>query len=106
MKKLVLASFLTVSLGSVAAFADSFSGYISDAHCGAKHATVSAANTKCVADMCIGKGAAPVLVSDGKVIKFDDDSAAKAKAFAAQNVKIDGTMKDGVLTITSIDKAE
>jgi hypothetical protein len=104
MKKLVLASFMTVSLGSVAAFADSFSGYISDAHCGAKHATVSAANTKCVTEMC--KSAAPVLVSDGKVIKFDDDSAAKAKTFAAQNVKIDGTLKDGVLTITSIDKAE
>ncbi|HEY1947839.1 MAG TPA: hypothetical protein VGG97_12575 [Bryobacteraceae bacterium] len=106
MKKLVLASFLAVSLGSVAAFAESFSGYISDAHCGAKHATVSAANTKCVADTCIKGGAAPVLVSDGKVIKFDDASAAKAKAFAAENVKIDGTLDGGVLKITSIDKAE
>jgi hypothetical protein len=106
MKKFVLASILTVSLGSVAAFADSFSGYVSDAHCGAKHATVSDANTKCVVDMCIKGGSAPVLVSDGKVIKFDDESAAKAKAFAAQNVKIDGTLAGGVLKITSIDKAE
>lgn len=106
MKKLVLASFLTVSLGSVAAFADAFSGYISDAHCGAKHSSVSAANTKCVVDMCIKGGSAPVLVSDGKVIKFDDDSATKAKAFAGQMVKIDGSMDGDVLKVTSIDKAE
>ncbi|HMF74878.1 MAG TPA: hypothetical protein VK604_04380 [Bryobacteraceae bacterium] len=106
MKKLVLASFLTVSVASVAAFADSFSGYISDAHCGVKHNTVSAANTKCVADMCIKGGAAPVLVSDGKVIKFDAGSADKAKAFAGQNVKIDGTLDGDALKITSIDKAE
>jgi hypothetical protein len=105
MKKFVLASFLTVSLGSVAVFADSFSGYISGAHCGAKHSTVSAANTACV-EKCIKGGAAPVLVSDGKVIKFDDASADKAKAFAAENVKIDGSMEGGVLKITSINKAE
>ena len=105
MKKFVLATFLAVSIGSVAAIADSMTGYISEAGCGAKHAAVSAGNTKCV-EACIKKGADPVLVSDGKVMKFDADSKEKAKAFAGQSVKIDGTMDGDVVKITSIDKAE
>jgi lantibiotic modifying enzyme len=105
MKKFVLATFLVASVGSVAAVADSMTGYISEAGCGAKHAAVSAANTKCV-EACIKKGSDPVLVSDGKVMKFDADSKEKAKAFAGQSVKIDGTMDGDVVKITSIDKAE
>jgi hypothetical protein len=106
MKKFMIAACLSVSLCSVAAFADSMSGYISDAHCGAKHDKVSAANTKCVEDMCIKGGADPVLVSDGKVMKFDADSMAKAKPFAGQMVKIDGTMDGGMVKISSIEKAQ
>jgi hypothetical protein len=105
MKKFVLATFLVASVGSVAALADSMTGYISEAGCGAKHTAVSAANTKCV-EACIKKGSDPVLVSDGKVMKFDADSKEKAKAFAGQSVKIDGTMDGDVVKITSIDKAE
>ncbi len=105
MKKFVLATFLVASVGSVAALADQLTGYVSESGCGAKHSTVSAANTKCV-DACIKKGSDPVLVSEGKVMKFDADSKEKAKAFAGQNVKIDGTMDGDVVKISSIDKAE
>ncbi|HEY6990530.1 MAG TPA: hypothetical protein VH369_19195 [Bryobacteraceae bacterium] len=105
MKKFVLATFLVASVGSVAALADQITGYVSEAGCGAKHSTVSAANTKCV-EGCIKKGSDPVLVSEGKVMKFDADSKEKAKAFAGQNVKIDGTMDGDVVKISSIDKAE
>ena len=105
MKKFVLAAFLVASVGSVAALADQLTGYVSESGCGAKHSTVSAANTKCV-DACIKKGSDPVLVSEGKVMKFDADSKEKAKAFAGQNVKIDGTMDGDVVKISSIDKAE
>ena len=105
MKKFVLATFLVASVGSVAALADQMTGYVSESGCGAKHSTVSAANTKCV-EACIKKGSDPVLVSEGKVMKFDADSKEKAKAFAGQNVKIDGTMDGDVVKITSIDKAE
>ena len=104
MKKLILVSFLTVSAGAVLASAEAISGYVSDAHCGAAHSSVTAANTKCV-DGCMKKGGDPVLVSDGKVIKFDADSATKAKAFAGQQVTIDGTLDGDVLKVTSIDKA-
>jgi hypothetical protein len=105
MKRLVLGTFLAASLCSVAAFADAMSGYVSESGCGAKHSEVSEANTKCVAS-CLKKGADPVLVSDGKVMKFDADSKEKAKAFAGQSVKIDGTMDGDVIKISSIDKAE
>ena len=105
MKKFVLATFLVASVGSVAALADQITGYVSEAGCGAKHSTVSAANTKCV-EGCIKKGSDPVLVSEGKVMKFDADSKEKAKAFAGQSVKIDGTMDGVVVKISSIDKAE
>jgi hypothetical protein len=106
MKKLSLACFATVSMFSFAAAADQMTGYVSDAHCGAKHSSVSAANTKCVKDMCINGGADPVLVSDGKVTKFDDASKEKAKAFAGKNVTIDGTVEGDTLKISSIDEAK
>lgn len=105
MKKLVMASVLSVSLGSVVALADEMSGYISDSHCGAAHTSVSAANTKCV-EGCLKKGSDPVLVSDGKVIQLDADSKEKAKAFAGKSVKVDGTMAGDALKINSISAAE
>jgi hypothetical protein len=105
MKKLLTASFLAVSLCSVAAFAAEMTGYVSDAHCGAKHSAPSAANTKCV-ETCLKGGADPVLVSEGKVMKFDDESKEKAKEFAGNNVKIDGSMEGDTIKISSIQKAE
>ncbi len=86
MKKLVIASLFVASLGSAAAMAEELTGYISDSHCGAKHHEVSEANTKCVTG-CL-KGGDPVLVVGDKVMKFDADSAAKAKEFGGQNVKM------------------
>ncbi len=105
MKKLVSASLMTAALCATGAMADELTGYISDAHCGAKHDKVSAANTKCVVDMCLKGGADPVLVKDGKVMKFDAASRDKAVAHAGENVKIDGTVEGDTVKITSIDKA-
>jgi len=106
MKKLTFGCFLAVSVFSFAATAEQVSGYISDAHCGTKHSSPSAANTKCVKDMCINGGADPVLVTDNKVVKFDDASKKKAVPFAGKNVSIDGTVSGDTLTITSIDEAK
>ena len=105
MKKLLTASFMAVSLCSVAAFAEQMTGYISDSNCGAKHSSPSEANTKCLQG-CMKKGADPVLVSEGKVVKFDDASKDKAKTFLGANVKIDGTMAGDTIKISSIEKAE
>jgi hypothetical protein len=105
MKKLIYSCALAMALAPAALIADDITGYISDAHCGAAHNAPSDANTKCI-DTCLKKGSDPVLVSNGKVMQFDADSKDKAKAFAGQNVKIDGTMDGDVVKINSIDKAQ
>ena len=104
MKKLLFASFLAASLCSFTAMADDWTGYISDAHCGAAHDKVSAANTKCI-DACLKKGSDAVFVHEGQVMKIDADSQAKAKEFAGQEVKISGTSENDTIKITSIEKA-
>jgi hypothetical protein len=95
-----------VALAPAALVADQITGYISDAHCGAAHSSVSAANTTCI-NKCLKGGSDPVLVSEGKVMKFADaDSKNKAKGFAGQNVTIDGSMEGDTVKINSIDKAQ
>jgi hypothetical protein len=103
MKKLLFGSALALSLGSFAAFADNLTGYVSDAHCGDKHSSPSAANTKCI-QTCLKGGADPVLVSNGKIYKFDAASKDQAVAHAGENVKIDGTLSGDTVTVSSIEK--
>lgn len=104
MKKLIIATAFAASL-SFAAFGDEMSGYISDSHCGAKHDTVSDANTKCIQG-CMKHGSDPVLVSQGKVYKIDADSRAKAAALAGESVKVEGTVNGDTVTISSIEAAK
>ncbi|MBV8809981.1 MAG: hypothetical protein JO033_15020 [Acidobacteriaceae bacterium] len=104
MKKVVFASLLTVSLCSFSALAAEMTGYISDAHCGAKHDKVSEANTKCI-NACLKGGSDAVFVHDGKVMKIDADSQAKAKGFAGQEVKVTGSQDNDTIKIDSIEKA-
>jgi hypothetical protein len=104
MKKLVLASLFVATLGSFAAMAEELTGYVSDAHCGAKHHEVSEANSKCV-NGCLKNGDAVLVVGD-KVMKFDADSQAKAKEFAGQNVKVMASVDGDTVKITSIEAAK
>lgn len=106
MSRVLLSSLFVLSLSATGAMADEMTGYISDAHCGAKHSTVSEKNTKCVVDMCIKGGSDPVLVKDGKVMKFDEASKKMAVEHAGQMVKIDGSMEGETVKISSIEKAQ
>lgn len=103
MKKWFVLGALAASLTTVAS-ADEMMAYVSDAHCGAKHDKVSEANTKCV-DGCMKGGAAPVLVSDGKVYKVASDSVDKVKEFAGQDVKVNGSVDGDTVTVSSIEAA-
>jgi|SRR5581483_2343079 len=105
MKKLIFSCALAVALAPGALLAEEITGYVSDAHCGAAHNAPSTANTKCI-DKCLKGGSDPVLVSNGKVMKFDTESKDKAKSFAGENVRIDGTMDGDFVKINSIDKAQ
>ena len=104
MKRRTLIFAFSMALG-VLASGEEVTGYISEAHCGAKHSSVSEANSKCIAG-CLKGGADPVLVKDGKVLTFDADSKEKAKAFAGQSVKVNGSVEGNVIKADSITKAE
>ncbi|MGC2657474.1 MAG: hypothetical protein WA324_05825 [Bryobacteraceae bacterium] len=102
MKKLVLGLTLAASMFSLSAFADEWTGFISDSMCAAKHVGATAKDSSC-AKACIKKGADAVFLSDGKVIKIAPDSMAQAKDHAGETVKINGSMNDGMVTISSIE---
>lgn len=87
------------------ALGEEVTGYVSESHCGAKHSSVSEANSKCIAG-CLKGGSEPVLVKDGKVLTFDAESKEKAKAFAGQSVKISGSIEGSVIKADSITKSE
>ena len=104
MRKVMFATVLGAGLCAIGAYADQMTGYISESHCGAKHDSVSEANTKCV-EACLKNGSDPVFVSDGKVMKIDADSRDKAVKLAGHKVTVDGTADGDTLKINSIQDA-
>lgn len=100
MKKLSLAlMFLATS-----AFAGEWTGYISDAKCGAAHSDGSAKSVGCVKG-CIKGGQAAVFVSDGKVIKIANQDKVPAD-LQGQKVTIHGDLAGDSVTIASIAAAK
>jgi hypothetical protein len=91
----------TGSLLAGAAMAETLSGTISDAACGAKHAAAAQADMSCV-ERCIKRGEAPVFVSEGKVYKIAADSRDKVSTHLGQKVTINGTVAGDTVTIASV----
>jgi hypothetical protein len=100
MKKIAI-----LGLFAVSAFAASWTGYISDAGCGAKHADGSEKSMKCVTGCVKGKGAGAVLVVGDKVVKIDDASKAKVMDHLGHKVTVEGKLAGDVLTIDSVKMA-
>ena len=101
MKKL---SF-TAALFAMGAFAESWTGTITDANCGAKHADASEKSQAC-SKRCVERGAAAVFVVGDKVIKFADASKDKISPHVGHKVVITGDLKDDTVTVASIKMAE
>jgi hypothetical protein len=98
MKKIAAAG-LFISLFSVGAFADSWSGIISDEHCGAKHTALTADDKECIAK-CAKGGAAAVFVAGDKVLKIENqDAVAK---HLGHKVTITGTLKGDTVHVDSV----
>lgn len=97
MKKVAL-----LGLFAMAAFAESWTGYISDAGCGAKHADGSEKSMKCVTGCVKGKGAAPVFVVGDKVLKIDDASKAKVMDHLGHKVTVTGKLSGDTVSIDSV----
>ena len=96
---------ITAALFAMGAFAETFTGTITDANCGAKHADASEKSQAC-AKACVKRGAAAVLVVGDKVIKFDDASKAKIADLVGQKVVVTGELKDDTVTVASVKPAE
>ena len=104
MKKLFVSSLLLTSLFSVAALADDWTGFIGDSKCA--HTGANQPKDSACSKNCIKGGADPVFVTgDGKVLKFDADSKAKAVAHAGETVKVTGTLSGDTISASSIDAA-
>jgi hypothetical protein len=99
MKKTLAAASVFVSLFAVSAFAETWSGTISDEHCGAKHAAASEADMKC-AQKCMGGGAAAVFVSGDKVYKIENQDA--IKGHEGHKVTINGKMTGDTIHVDSV----
>jgi hypothetical protein len=94
---------MLASFGAMSAMAESMTGFVGDSQC--KHDGSTAKDVACTKACVQKKGADPVFVSEGKVMKFDADSMEKAKAMAGEKVTIDGTVSGDTITISSIKKA-
>jgi hypothetical protein len=91
---------LCLALCSVAAFADTWKGTVSDAKCGAKHADASEKSMACVKG-CVKGGSAPVFVTeDGKVVPIHN--ADSVKDHLGHKVTITGKLMDGAVHIDSV----
>lgn len=99
MKRTIL---LSLSL-AFASFAGEWTGYISDAACGAANANDTAASKEC-AKNCVKGGSAPVFVTDGKVIKIADPK--KVMNFVGDKVKVSGKLEKDTLSVEKIAKAD
>jgi hypothetical protein len=104
MRKLSLA----ISLGSLfaaAAFAETWSGTISDSMCGAKHEAASASDAACV-KKCVKGGAAAVFISDGKVYQIAAKSQSKVMPLLGEKVTLKGKMDGDTIEIATAHAAK
>lgn len=96
MKKLVFA----FSLLAVSAFAAEMKGTISDAKCGAAHASGDAKAMKCVAACVKGGQKAVFVTSDGKVLQIADQE--KVATHLGHKVTISGKVDGDTVSIDKV----
>ena len=94
-----LAAGLFLSLFATGAFAATWTGVISDSHCGAMHSKMTADDAACV-QKCAKMGEQAVLVVGDKVYKIDNQDA--VKDHLATKVTVTGTMKGDSVHVDSV----
>jgi hypothetical protein len=102
---LALASGLTAS--AFAAVGKAFTGTVSDAMCGAKHA-MAGDDAGCTRT-CVGKGSKYALVVGDKVYTLetsDKGALATLDKQAGAKVTVTGTEKDNTITVSSVKAAQ
>lgn len=98
--------FAMLSLFAMSAFAASWTGFISDAGCAAKHADGSEKSAKCVTACVKNKGAGAVLVVGDTVMKIADGSKDKIMDHLGHKVVVTGKDDGGTITIDKVEMAK
>ena len=99
MKKYLLLLVLIFSVTAYAADKGTWTGYISDSHCGAKGN--NAEHAAC-AKKCVKQGYAPVLVVGDKVYTIKNPK--KVSKYIGEKVTITGTATGDVIEIEKVSK--
>ena len=99
---LVLGATLLLAGGLAMASPDSWTGVVSDSHCGLKHSKASAAAAKCV-EKCISGGSKYVLASGGKLYQVEPQE--KFQGMGGKEVKVTGTKEGDRITAESVEAA-
>lgn len=100
MKKLAVAATLALTFSAASCFAETLTGWVSDAMCAKNPSKVSSASHADCAKKCIEGGSPAVLVVNGKVYPVSNPDA--LKSHAGEKVTVEGTVKDGTLTVDSV----
>ena len=98
MKKTISTISFGLLLCGANAFAASWTGYVSDEHCGAKH-TAAKPDVACV-EKCVKGGAAPVFVVGDKVYKLEGSD--DVKKHLGHQVRVSGELKGDVINVKSL----
>ena len=101
MKSFCAAVLLSFAFSAGAFAADqTWSGEISDSHCGPSHPSGKAARD--CTESCVKGGASYAFASSGKVYKLDDPSKLVA-AHAGHMVSVTGELKDDTIKVSKIE---
>lgn len=103
-KRLVMLLVTLLAVGCLAwAGGKSWTGTVSDSHCGLKHAKASEEAASCVTK-CVAGGAKYVLVSAGKVYQLDPQD--KFAGLAGKAVKVTGNLKGDSIAVESVEASK
>ncbi|MGD0009550.1 MAG: hypothetical protein ABSE93_13515 [Terriglobia bacterium] len=99
-KRITMVVLMLFAFGCLSwAASKSWTGTVSDEHCGAKHAKASADAETCV-EKCVSGGAKYVLVSKGKVYQVDAQD--KFQGLGGKSVKVTGSLSDSTITVAEV----
>jgi hypothetical protein len=99
---------LLVAATSTSAAADSLTGKVSDAMCGAEHMEPGAKPSECTR-ICVGKGSKYALVVGTKVYTLDSNDKAtldQLSHLAGTKAKVSGTVKGDEIEVISVAAAK
>jgi hypothetical protein len=91
-----------LTLGTSVAAQQTWTGQISDSHCGTKH-TMQGMSDRACTEMCIKNKSQYVFVTDGKVYKIADQTSKDLATHAGHTVMLTGTMNEDTLAVSKIE---